>query len=353
MKTRLFLLAALFAGFISCEPAQTETKTDTGIQTPDTADLTNDFYDDVEINPLPMTEVEIAGEISNPGKVDFSKLEKHSIIVKEALLDSSGGNRFVGAYKYQGYSLYDILNYCKLQKKNENEFPPIIDLYVEVENDKGEKVIFSWGEIYYPNNLHRILIASDVMRIVPTKSKDLRPLPETCKIVAGNDLLTERNISNPVKITVRSYSGTFVVTKDMEPMHAPEITIFRGKDSLRSVSDVSAFEKVHYEAIFYGRGRGIHSTTPFHGVLLRDVLSADFKPAKIDLQKGFFVGVGLDGYRAVITCSELFNRNDQQEMLLVPAPEGEDGGAFRIFPACDFFSDRAVKSLNKIIYVCE
>ena len=33
---------------------------------------------------------------------------------------------------------------CFLKKKNEAEFPPIIDLYVEITNDKGESVTFSW-----------------------------------------------------------------------------------------------------------------------------------------------------------------------------------------------------------------
>ena len=43
-----------------------------------------------------------------------------------------------------------------------------------------------------------------------------------------------------------------------------------------------------------------------------------------------------------------FNRNDQQEFLLVKTDPGEDGGLFRIFPAADFFSDRAIKSVSEI-----
>ena len=55
-----------------------------------------------------------------------------------------------------------------------------------------------------------------------------------------------------------------------------------------------------------------------------------------------------DGYRCAISYSELFNRNDQQEFLLVKTDPGEDGGLFRIFPAGDFFSDRAIKSVSEI-----
>jgi hypothetical protein len=42
------------------------------------------------------------------------------------------------------------------------------------------------------------------------------------------------------------------------------------------------------------------------------------------------------------------NRSDQAEVLMVPSPAGQDGGKFRIFPSCDFFSDRAVKALSEI-----
>lgn len=56
----------------------------------------------------------------------------------------------------------------------------------------------------------------------------------------------------------------------------------------------------------------------------------------------------LDGYRVAISYAELFNRNDQQEFLLIETSKDEKGGKFRVFPACDFFSDRAVKALSEI-----
>jgi hypothetical protein len=58
--------------------------------------------------------------------------------------------------------------------------------------------------------------------------------------------------------------------------------------------------------------------------------------------------VGKDGYRCAVSYSELFNRNDLQEFLLVRTEPGEDGGLFRIFAASDFFSDRAIKSVSEI-----
>ena len=326
----------------------TESRYDNKKPAPDTTDMTNNFYDNTETFPLALNDLYIEGEITNPGKVDFSILPLHSVIVKETMLDDAGGNRFVGAYRYDGYSLFDILNDRIIKKNNYEEFNPIIDLYVEIENKSGEKVIFSWGEIYYPNNLHRIIIASGVSRIVPSKSKDLWPLPSASRIVAGNDLITERNIFHPVKITVKSIEKSFTVARGLLPMYSKEIRIFDGEEQIDIISPVCEKEDVTYHTVFYGRGRGIHSTSPFYGMMMSNMLAKYFISDKKSLQYGLICVAGKDGYRSAISFSELFNRNDQQEFLLVRTEQDEDGGLFRVFAAADFFSDRAVKSVSEI-----
>lgn len=311
--------------------------------------MTNNFYDNSDTYPLIVKELTIEGEISNPGKVDFSVLPKHSIIVKETIFDSSAAERFVGAYRYDGYSLFDILNIRQPEKANATEFDSIIDLYVEIENESGDKVVFSWGEIYYPNSLHRILIASAVSRIVPSKSEDLWPLPVESRVIAGNDLITERNISSPVKITVKSFPKHFKTTKGLSPMYSDRLILFI-RDTVKAgfLDKPLDINEVTYNTVFYGRGKGIHSTSPFSGVILKDFLIRYFPVTKENLKTGIICVASLDGYRCTISFSELFNRNDQQEFLLVQTGNGEDGGFFRLFPAGDFFSDRAVKSINEI-----
>ena len=351
MKNLSFIFI-IFISTISCNnPAKTPEMIDKKpiTQIIDTSDMTNNFYDNVETYSLPVKELYVDGEITNPGKVDFSNLPIHSVIVKEALLGSAGGDKFVGAYRYDGYSLFDILDKKILKKANENEFKPIIDLYVEIENDKGEKVVFSWGEIYYPNNLHKILIATKVARIVPSKTKELWTLPVESKIVSAGDLVTERNISSPVKITVRSYAHSFPVQKGMSPMFSSTIDIFSSSKKIGQIETLpSNLNNVTFNAVFYGRGKGIHSTTPFKGVLLNDLLIKYYPFTKQNLQSGLLCIAGKDGYRSVISYSELFDRNDQQEFMLVRTKGNEDGGLYRVFAAADFFSDRAIKSVSEI-----
>ncbi len=319
-------------------------------QTPivDSLEQTNNFYDNEPVLRLPMVQLVVDGEIANPDTVDFSKLPIHSVIVKEALLNADGTNKFIGAYRYDGYSLFDILNIVKIQKKNADVFPPIIDLYIEVSNDAGEKVVFSWGEIYYPNNLHKIIIANAVMRIVPSKTKELWPLPETSKLVVGNDLLTERNISNPTRITVRSLDATFKINREIKPLFSDKLKVVNVNGNESFLSIPKSLSPVTFNTIFYGRGRGIHSTTPFTGYCLNDILHSIYPLSKDKIQRGLFTVAALDGYRMSVTYSELFNRNDQQEFLLIDDPQNMEGGRYKLFPACDFFSDRAIKALNEI-----
>lgn len=320
-----------------------------GFQIIDTSDVTNNFYDNSETYKLPVKDLIIEGEIANPGNVDFSEMPLHSVIVKETLLDSTGNDRFTGAFRYDGYSLFDILDKRIIKKANAEEFSSVIDLYVEIENDNGEKVVFSWGEIYYPDNLHKIIIASSVSRIVPSRTKELWQLPEKSRIVAATDLVTERNISNPVRITVKSYPKSFRVTKDLSPMYSDKIKIYNGNELAGNVFLVpEGIKNVTYNTIFYGRGKGIHSTSPFTGTMLKDMLAGYYPVSRKNLRTGILCITGVDGYRSALSYSEVLNRNDQQEFLLIKTEPREDGGLFRIFAACDFFSDRAIKSVSEI-----
>ncbi len=353
---RLLLLTCLLFIFgWSCNPPAKNEK-----NIPDEANLnqslpelsieTNNFYDDVESYDLPLSDLIIEGEIENPGPVDLSLMPLHSVIVKETRL-TENGDEFIGAYRYDGYSLIDILNRRRINKKNANEFKPIIDLYIEVENANSEIVVVSWGEIFYPVHLHEIIIAIQVMRIVPSKTKDLWPIPTDSKLIVATDLITERNISSPVKITVKSYPKSFETVKGLKPLYSAELNIFVENNQVETLTALPEGIKLqNYPTIFYGRGRGIHSTQPFNGAMLKDILGRFTSLTRENLRTGIFVTAARDGYRGVYTYSELMNRNDQSEVLLIYYPEETDGGAFRLFPSGDFFSDRAIKAVNEIYF---
>jgi hypothetical protein len=334
MKKTVFYLTALSFLFFQAVNAQT-----------------NDFYDDAPQADLVMSALTLEGEIGNPGPVDFSALPLRQIVVKETLFDGKNGT-FVGSYQYEGYSLYDILDRVVLKKKNEAEFAPIIDLFVVIENAAGEKAVISWGELYYPIHRHEIIIASKVRRIVPSKTKELWPLPAVSKLVVASDLYTERNISSPVKITIRSSTLNYKVDRNIPDMYAGELKFSDRDQLLKSISDGGLEgNQVSYGSVFYGRGTGIHGTTPFRGVMLKDYSADIYKMSGENLKTGLLVVSAPDGYRAVFTYSEIFNRNDQAEVLIVPMSGVKKQGAFLLYPAADFFSDRSIRCLNEIKFV--
>lgn len=76
---------------------------------------TNDFYDDAPLQKLKMQTITVDGEIANPGIVSLQELPVREVIVKETGFDGKNGT-FTGAYLYEGYSVYDILNQVVLKK---------------------------------------------------------------------------------------------------------------------------------------------------------------------------------------------------------------------------------------------
>jgi hypothetical protein len=309
----------------------------------------NDFYDNTPGKKLAGTlKIEVLGEVANPGFVDLGSLPQRSLIVREARLEK-GVITFIGSYRYDGYSLFDILKEKIVAKKNQAEFRSIIDLLVAVENAKGEKVILSWGEIYYPFALHRIIIADRAAPIIPSETKENWPLPDAMKLVCGNDLVSERNIGSPTRITVFSAPLSFPGKKGQKPLFASNFQVTRpGGQAVAFDPAGQLGESRVYPAVFYGRGKGFHGIQYFNGRPLKDALKGFFTLDSETLRRGYLVAASIDGYRIALSCSELFNRNDQAEFLLVDRGQDQDGGRYALFPAADFFSDRALKAVSII-----
>jgi hypothetical protein len=311
----------------------------------------NDFYDNNEFHALRGLEIEVGGEIVNPGKVDVSRLALRCLNVSEAVL-AKGKQTFVGSYTYRGYSLFDILKERYLDKKNRREFPSIIDLLVRVENKQGEKVVLSWGEIFYPTALHRIIVAVQVARIIPSKTGERWPLPRQAKLVCGDDLFADRNIKNPSKITVFSAPLHFKVRRNLKPLYSGSIDVYAGKKKVGVIDKLAEqLPVMTYPSVFYGRGKGFHGIRYFEGRLLKSVLAEYAHLDRENVRRGYWVVSAADGYRVAITFAELFNRSDHKEFLIYDTGAGQDTGRFKLFPSADFFSDRAVKAVTGIYFM--
>ncbi|MBE0639860.1 MAG: hypothetical protein IH598_15185 [Bacteroidales bacterium] len=313
----------------------------------------NSLFHQTEEVSLTVGEITIEGEVKNPGKLNLEDFYKREVMVKEALYDKQKGIDFIGAYRYRGYSLFDLLHPYNHEKKNKEEFPPAIDLYVVIENAAGESVVFSWSEIFHTNIPHQMLIATEMAPIVPYKKEVNYPVSKEWKIVCGNDLFAYRMLENPVKINVHSFGEKdYAIQKGMKPMYSSDVSVVFG-DGLSfvidPVNDTTTYRT--YFSSFYGMGMGYHEAKYFRGPVLFDLFDNQIDLFDSErITHGLVCFAGLDGYRSVYSFSELFNRTDQVYPILAVPENPEDGGFYRVFHPAEFYADRSVKSLQEIYF---
>jgi hypothetical protein len=302
----------------------------------------NSFFDSSEGKELAPSSIIVQGEVEQAGPVNLESLPLRSVPVKEVSLEN-GKQVFKGAFFVTGYSLYDILDGKKV-KKATSAFSPPLDLYVIVENPKGDKAVFSWGELFYRNSFD-ILISKTVKAINPSKLAIKWPLPQEPRIYCAGDLLNVRYISNPSKITVKSYQGTFPTEKPKD-IYSPAFEIV-SKDASSSIGDIPPdVEKRSLRTVSYGHGSGYKGVPNVSGFTLKDLLKAKVDVAEMG---GTFVVISArDAYRVVFSANEILNRNDNQELLLVDRNGSSSDGRYLLFVAGDFFADRDVKAVEKI-----
>jgi hypothetical protein len=307
------------------------------------ASATNSFFDKSPVKEYQLQDIYVGGEVENPGPVALASLPVRELAVQE-LAFADGKPQFKGAYFVSGYSLYDILK-SRTVKKTGGDFKPEVDLFVEVENAKGEKAVFSWGEIYYARNNFNSLIYRTARSITPGKKTTDWPLPETSRLVCSADLYNTRFIANPVKITVRSAPGTYPGKKHAEA-YAPEVRIVAGAKTTVLKDPAKRSAKRQYVLAGYGHGTGFKDVKSVEGFVFKDILAAAGAVPQSSGDTLVVVSAG-DSYRAAFSLSELINRGDNADFLLVDRGT-EKYGRFSLFSAADFFVDRNVRSVAKV-----
>ena len=316
------------------------------------AQYNNDPYDNARAVKLKGKMPYVSGEILNPGQAYMDKLMHRTVVVKEYFPAKRNGTlEFRGAFQYTGYSLSDIVKDYVVSKYNKSEFGLNTDVFVIVENDRGDKAVFSWGELFFTAHNHDIILATEVQPIFPTSGDEKWPLPEKIRLVASNDFITVRNIDQPSKIIIRSFPASFPGSKGLRPLFSPAIEI-NGPGNKTTVIDNSRTDKglkVSQQIVFFGMHKGLRGISSYTGVPLAEVLRQKFSFANDDLATGLIAIGAKDAYRIVFSLSEILNRSDMAEVILLDEPDDEDG-RFIVHPGIDFFADRHLKGA-KLAYI--
>ncbi len=295
------------------------------------------------------SEIVITGETEGEQIISLEKLPWHSVTLREVVMDDDSA-KFLGTFRYDGIALCDILSSVKICKASKDDFYPPVDLYVEVWNDAGEFATFSWGEIIYSNDVYNIIIAMAATRVVPGKTGEKWEIPQASKIVVGTDLFAERGISNPSKIVIKSLKGDFKVNRDPEKFYSENLRLVNDGIIVTSFDSIpEGLPKVDRRTIYYGHGMGYKGVRVFSGVRIDALLRSAFPVDKKSLKEGLVCIEGVDGYRASFSLSELVNRVDGCEPLVMFGEEGERGRErFSLYADSDMFADRSIKGVNKI-----
>lgn len=312
----------------------------------------NDPYDNERAVRLDGKMPYVSGEILNPGQAYIDELQLRTVVVKEYFpAKASSVPEFRGAFQYTGYSLSDIVKDYVVSKYNKSEFGLNTDVFVVVENDKGDRAVFSWGELFFAQDNHDIILATHVQPIFPTASDDKWPLPEKIRLVASNDYISVRNIDRPSKITIRSFPESFPGSRGIRPLYSPVVEIKGPDDKINIIEDIETGKDVvlSHDLVFFGLHKGLKGPRNYTGVPLSDVLKRKFTFSSDDLARGMIAIGAKDAYRVVFTLSEILNRTDMAEVLLLDEPDSEDG-RFIVHPGADFFADRHLKGA-KLAYV--
>ncbi|GEM_PF-50504 len=307
----------------------------------------NNYFNRDEPTSLKFSnEILITGELDKDVKIKLSGLPWHSVTVKE-VVPQGDSMVFKGAFRYDGYALCDILSTVKVNKWKGEEFYPPVDLFVEVWNQEGEYAVFSWGEIFYAADVYKIILARSVSRVIPGKTKELWQLPEFAKIVAGTDHNSVRNISNPVKIVIRSLRGNFKVDRNPQVFRSDSL-IIEGDRGVGTVDATDMREQIIYKTHFYGQSMGYKGVKVYKGISLKDKMESLFSNNPQLLSTAMLCIEATDGYRAAFSLSEIINRNDGMESVLMYGGNEEGRGGFSLFSIFDMFADRAIKSISRI-----
>jgi hypothetical protein len=289
--------------------------------------------------------IRVDGEVESPISVSLRQLPLRSVTVRELGVDSAGNQRFKGAFSYSGYSLYDILSPINVTKKNQKEFSSPVDLYFLVANGKGEQAVFSWGEIFYSRDNFRILISKSVTSINPAKLKTHWSLPEAPRLICAGDLSNVRYVDNPTKVIVRSYSGTFP-PGSKENIYSATVAVVsdKGTTTLDGI-DPSIYPR-KFTLAGYGHGMGYKGVSTIEGYPLKEVFRLE--PGRDNLRNAIAVVSAKDGYRTVFSVSEIWDRNNMDDLLLVDRKDSKTDGRYTLFVPSDFFLDRNVKAVDRI-----
>lgn len=252
---------------------------------------------------------------------DLAKYRPVSVRVTEA--DSDG--TFQGVYRYQGVPLQVLLQAAGVEKES-GKFARAIDLAVAVRNRQGQRTLLSWAEVAYGRPAD-VIVAFSSESLLTKGQQSSRPV--TCpRLVVSGDFYNDRSLDDIVAIEV--FDPARRATVESVPL-APPGKQTAAEELTKIVWSGSRFEGVQK-----------FSGTPLVDVLRQAGVKDD--PLAVVLVRS------RDGYRSLLSCSELFWAPLGRRILLADRmdgkPLGEKGQQWLVLP--DSSANRFVRDVASV-----
>ena len=305
----------------------------------------------------------ISGLVRKPTTVKPADLAKHPA-VSVRFNDVHRDGTFHGIQVYEGVPLQALLEQAEIAKPK-SLFDRLIDLAIVITNRAGEKVVLSWGEVFYRHSAD-VLVAYTAVPKMPHKPCSSCHAPSKYqarfdqltrqialpKLIVLNDHWSDRAIEGIASIEVKDLGkdvGIFLRKEDHpKKLISPDIRLSGPGIETVVLDDFSGFERLRADLVQAGDGTGFHGIRHYEGVSLSEVLQkAGLKP---DPSAAFLCSAP-DGYRALLSSGEVFFSWPGSGVIVADAMNGQtidDGGRFRIIPVKDLPADRWLKSVSRI-----
>jgi len=305
-----------------------------------------------------VTEIQVTGSVKRDLILNLSDLYQFQS-VQVRLNEVTRKGEFKGVFLYRGIPLRTLLEVAQIQKKN-SDFNKPVDLAIMITNKSGQKILLSWGEVFY-HNPAEIIVAYTAIPIMPHKKCQnchnpsfyqprLKPLKRHIgfpRLVIANDFYTDRCLEEITRIEVVDLKSK-IKAKQTDKLFSPQFRVVVNKKKALKISDLSNFAHKTYKTKVVGEGKGYHGLKTFSGVPLANILKK--AGVKENLNTAILISAP-DGYRSLISAGELLLTTSGQKIIIADECNGhplqKDGKFILVLPD-DLFADRWVKAVAEI-----
>lgn len=267
----------------------------------------------------------------------------------------SSDKTYLGAYRYHGISIINILDGIKIKKPVDAAFDGPGDIIVQFKSRNGNTSQCSYGELVMSGNMFNYILAYKREPIQPAKegntySKNLyREDLKGLRLVIACDRDTSRYLDDVVEInlTVPQYDCSALPKTKKGKRCSSSYILCTSPNKSHRATFTGVSQQTISDWVQVGHGRGYKGIVQVKGFNLKSFLYQNFSYIPHD---AWFLFVGCDGYRCLFSYKEIFEHDSGNKIIIATHINGKPSqGNYMLASTDDFFVDRCVWGLSHIL----